>query len=377
MTELAAQYAISRKTGYKWLERYDAEGVVGLRDRSRRPHHSPQATDPDLVDALVAQRRRHPRWGAKKLLAVRRASSPAPRGRADRPCVRCSSSGAWCGRAGGANRPPPAAAAAGADHAPRTRCGRPISKGEFRTGDGVYCYPLTLRDGFSRFVLRCDALLGPTYEATRRGSSARLPSTACRIAFAATTAARLRAPGLARLSRLSVWWMRLGIMPERIAVGPSGAKWIARAISLGAQSRDDAAAGRERAAPSSAASPLLCRIQRRAAARSACGPAAGQLSISPRRASLPRACRRSTIRAISRSAASRQRVSRGAAASCFVSDALGRRRRRLRRSRRRPLDRALCHRRARSLRRTSPPDSPDLAASRRGAPPASLAPRLT
>jgi transposase InsO family protein len=42
-------------------------------------------------------------------------------------------------------------------------------KGEFRTGDGVYCYPLTLRDGFSRFVLRCDALVGRTYDATRRG----------------------------------------------------------------------------------------------------------------------------------------------------------------------------------------------------------------
>src|SRR5207245_5871315 len=70
MTELAAQYGISRKTGYKWLEQYDAAGVLGLRDRSRRPHHSPHATDADVVEILVALRRRHPRWGAKKLLAV-------------------------------------------------------------------------------------------------------------------------------------------------------------------------------------------------------------------------------------------------------------------------------------------------------------------
>ena len=51
MTELAEQYAITRKTGYKWLARYDAEGVVGLLERSRRPHTSPQAVDADLVDA--------------------------------------------------------------------------------------------------------------------------------------------------------------------------------------------------------------------------------------------------------------------------------------------------------------------------------------
>src|SRR5262249_52667708 len=70
MTELAAQYGISRKTGYKWVTEYEARGVVGLCDRSRRPHHSPQAMAPELVDALLALRRRHPRWGAKKLLAV-------------------------------------------------------------------------------------------------------------------------------------------------------------------------------------------------------------------------------------------------------------------------------------------------------------------
>src|SRR5438876_2584236 len=77
MTELAAQYGISRKTGYKWLERYEGDGASDLDDRSRRPHHSPQATDPDLVEVLVAQRRRHPRWGAKKLLAIAVRRQPA------------------------------------------------------------------------------------------------------------------------------------------------------------------------------------------------------------------------------------------------------------------------------------------------------------
>ena len=70
MTELAAQYGISRKTGYKWLERYDAEGADGLRDQSRRPHTCPHATEAELADTLLALRRRHPRWGPKKLIAI-------------------------------------------------------------------------------------------------------------------------------------------------------------------------------------------------------------------------------------------------------------------------------------------------------------------
>jgi transposase-like protein len=76
MTELAAQYGISRKTGYKWVAEYEAHGAVGLSDRSRRPHHSPQATDAALVAAVLALRRRHPRWGAKKLLAVAARHAP-------------------------------------------------------------------------------------------------------------------------------------------------------------------------------------------------------------------------------------------------------------------------------------------------------------
>src|SRR6266446_2965964 len=70
MTELAEQYGISRNTGYKWVERFEADGMGGLADQSRRPHGSPEATDPAVVDALVRLRQRRPRWGAKKLLAI-------------------------------------------------------------------------------------------------------------------------------------------------------------------------------------------------------------------------------------------------------------------------------------------------------------------
>lgn len=92
-------------------------------------------------------------------------------------------------------------------------------KGEFRTGDGVYCYPLTLRDGFSRYVLRCDGLY------TRRGDDVRRRFERAFAAYGLPERMRsdnggpFAGTGLTRLSRLSVWWMRLGIQPERIALG--------------------------------------------------------------------------------------------------------------------------------------------------------------
>lgn len=218
MTELVVQYGISRKTGYKWIDRYEADGVHGLMDRSRRPHLSPVATDPDLVKALIALRKRHPRWGAKKLLGVLRQRQPTIvwpsrstvcdvltregliTRRARRLCVA---------------HPPPALA-------PMTRPNETWTtdfKGEFRTGDGLYCYPLTLRDGWSRFVLRCDALLAQTYVATRRRFERAFAAYGLPDRIRSDNGKPFAGPGIGRLSRLAVWWMRLGIVPERIAPG--------------------------------------------------------------------------------------------------------------------------------------------------------------
>jgi putative transposase len=92
-------------------------------------------------------------------------------------------------------------------------------KGQFRTGDRVYCYPLTLRDGFSRFVLRCDALAGPTYEATRPQFERAFADYGLPDAIRSDNGGPFASTGLRGLSRLSVWWLRLGIRLERIAPG--------------------------------------------------------------------------------------------------------------------------------------------------------------
>ena len=218
MTELCADYQISRRTGYKWVGRYELSGPRGLHDQSRRPHHSPDATDPALVDALLAVRKRHPRWGAKKLLAVaarhdRHATWP----HRSTVCALLQARGFVVPRrrrAPRAPRPSPLA--------PITRVNEAWTtdfKGEFRTGDGRYCYPLTLRDGCSRFVLRCDALLHRTHDATRRRFERAFGEFGLPERIRSDNGGPFATPGLAGLSRLSIWWMRLGVVPERIAPG--------------------------------------------------------------------------------------------------------------------------------------------------------------
>src|SRR4029077_9919583 len=99
MTELCTDYQISRKTGYKWVERFEAAGPRGLEDQTRRPAHSPGATDAALVEALLAVRRRYPRWGARKRLGgPPPAPTRSPRAGAGRRCASCSRRVGWSRR---------------------------------------------------------------------------------------------------------------------------------------------------------------------------------------------------------------------------------------------------------------------------------------
>ena len=76
VADLARRFGISRKTAYKWIDRYEAAGPAGLADRSRRPAHAPNATAAAIVAALVELRRHHPTWGAKKLRKILATREP-------------------------------------------------------------------------------------------------------------------------------------------------------------------------------------------------------------------------------------------------------------------------------------------------------------
>lgn len=219
MTDLATQHGVSRKTAYKWLERYKAEGVLGLCDRSRRPHASRHATPGELVEALVELRRRRPRWGAKKLLAVLRRRDPAaPWPARSTVCDLLKRRGLVVARRP-RSRPPAVVARPLAPITALNEVWTTDFKGEFRTGDGRYCYPLTLRDGLSRFVLRCDALLNRSCAATRPRFEAAFAEYGLPDRIRSDNGGPFASPALGGLSRWSIWWMRLGIVPERIAPG--------------------------------------------------------------------------------------------------------------------------------------------------------------
>ena len=219
MTELVAQYGISRKTGYTWVAAYEARGLTGLQDRSRRPHHSPHATDAEVVEAILAIRRRHPHWGPKKLLAV------AQRRHGDMAWPARSTIAALLKRRGlvppRRRRGAPSRATAVA----RGVITRPNEvwtvdyKGEFLTGDRHYCYPFTLRDGFSRYILRCDALTAHTLAVTRPRFERAFAEYGLPDRIRSDNGPPFGGPGLGRLSTLAAWWIRLGIAPERIDPG--------------------------------------------------------------------------------------------------------------------------------------------------------------
>jgi transposase InsO family protein len=218
VTELCTLYGVSRKTAYTWIDRYLTHGPQGLEARSRRPRTSPRHTPDHVVAAILEARRRHPSWGAKKLVSIL-----------------CTRHPRW---------PWPARSTVcdilSRHHlVPRRRKrraignpGQPTShitvpnevwsadfKGHFKTGDGRYCYSLTITDGYSRSRPGGEALSSTCVQEaklvfTRVFKEFGLPQrirTDNGVPFATNP--------LARLSQLSAWWVRLGILPEPIAPG--------------------------------------------------------------------------------------------------------------------------------------------------------------
>lgn len=218
MTELCDRYGISRKTGYKWLERYIEDGPEALEDRSRRPQESPHKT-PDAIEALIIEtRRRHPSWGGKKILDYL-----IPR----HPEIVFPHRSTTCEiiKRNGLVKRKPRRRKIGHPGKPQTLSLAPNVlwcadyKGEFKTRDGIYCYPLTITDDYSRMLLACQGLHSTCVDDamtvfTRVFKEFGLPSrirTDNGVPFATNT--------LGRLSRLSAWWVKLGIIPEFIEPG--------------------------------------------------------------------------------------------------------------------------------------------------------------
>jgi len=216
-SDLCLDFGISRKTGYKWVRRYEAEGAAALGERSRAPRDHPNAIAADIVQAILAIRRRHRRWGPRKLRVVLarqrpRATLPAastigdilkrnglvhPRRRirrsspyGDRLRQYDAPNAVWC-----------------ADF-----------KGWFYVG-GERCMPLTISDGFSRYLLRCHALRHSLHRSTKRVFESAFLEYGLPRAIRTDNGPPFSTLAPGGLSRLAVWWIRLGVRPERILPG--------------------------------------------------------------------------------------------------------------------------------------------------------------
>ena len=217
ITELAEHFSISRKTAHKWINRFKQHGQAGFHEHSRRPHSCPWETDEAIVAELVGLRKKHPNWGPKKLLdlMLKRDS--------DRQLPAVSTGARILAREGLVK--------------PRRRyrrahpgCPKSIPqgpndiwaadyKGQFRLKNSEYCFPLTISDLSSRYILGVDAHPAISMEKTFRYFTTVFHSYGLPNRIRTDNGTPFASNALARLSQLSVWFIKLGIYPELIEPG--------------------------------------------------------------------------------------------------------------------------------------------------------------
>ncbi len=211
--ELCDRYGISRKTGYKWIDRYTENGVEGLRDRSRKPRSHPRKTPEYIVKEVLKVRKRHPLWGPLKILKIIERQN---RGW-ELPCRTTvydilRRNGCIEKRKQRRKRAHPGK--------PTTIASDPNSlwtadfKGHFKTRNGVYCYPLTIADAYSRYLLDCRGLLGTKLKETKKVFKKLFNKYGLPERIRTDNGIPFASSALGRLSQLSIWWIRLGVYPE-------------------------------------------------------------------------------------------------------------------------------------------------------------------
>ena len=218
MTDLCRAYGISRPTGYEVLWRYEAGGERALEEHSRAPGRHPNQTAAEIEQQVLQLRRQHPRWGPRTLRAKLQQLQP----KLSWPAA--STIGAMldregltlprCKRRRVAPYTQPLAAATGPN---RVWCAD--FKGWFRSGDGQRIDPLTMTDAHSRYLLRCQAVEKTDTTRVQAIFEAAFRQYGMPRAIRTDNGAPFASRAIAGLSRLAVWWMKLGIVPERIAAG--------------------------------------------------------------------------------------------------------------------------------------------------------------
>jgi transposase InsO family protein len=218
MSELCRKYEISRKTGYKWWRRIELDGRVDLADRSHAAHWHPNATPDEVVTMLVSARKAHPTWGPRKLvhwLEVRhprlRLPSPSTVG------TILKRQGMLRARRARPRATPYAAPFLGCDAPNTVWCAD--FKGSFVMRNGRRCNALTISDAYSRYLLRCEAMSHIDDPRVRPVFESAFAEFGLPAAIRTDNGPPFSTVAPGGLSRLAIWWIKLGIRAERIAPG--------------------------------------------------------------------------------------------------------------------------------------------------------------
>jgi transposase InsO family protein len=214
LTDLCREYGISRKTGDKFRKRFEELGIAGLSDQSRAPKVIPHKTSPELVELVVAERKQHPTWGPKKIKDVleRRLGHRLPS---------VSTVGTMLIRHGLVTPRKVRARHKSSLTTLRTAVAPNDIwcidyKGQFLLGDRSYCYPLTITDQASRFILSCEGMAAISDEAARNTCEEVFRTYGLPSVMRSDNGAPFASVGLGGLTKLSAYWLLLGIELERI-----------------------------------------------------------------------------------------------------------------------------------------------------------------
>jgi transposase InsO family protein len=215
--EIGEHYQVSRKTIYKWINRYQTGGPEALHEASCAPQRHPNATPPEIAGRLIENKLMHMSWGPKKVVFSLRQQYPETRW----PVVSTvqgilRKEGLVKARHRSRHTPPYTQ--------PFGECLKPNDtwsidyKGQFRMGNGKLCYPLTISDNYSRYLLSCRGLYHPNYESTRLWLERTFREYGLPRAIKSDNGQPFASTGLGGISRLSAWLIKLWIIPERIAL---------------------------------------------------------------------------------------------------------------------------------------------------------------
>jgi putative transposase len=218
MSELCRFYGVTRATGYKWVERYESGGWEALRELSRAPHQHPNAVSAAMEELVIAVRDKHASWGAPKI----RAWLKREHGSKEIPAE--STIGAILKRSG-LTVPRRRRRTSRPASEPLAHAGAPNAvwcadyKGWFRTADGTRIDPLTISDACSRYLFRCQALPAADYAHSKPVFEAAFREYGLPERLRTDNGAPFGSNGESGLTGLTVWWIKLGIVPEHITPG--------------------------------------------------------------------------------------------------------------------------------------------------------------